>query len=215
MSRQWLRKRLEKNCCSWGWWADCRFCSEFLWICRGVWLFWNFSTRLFDVIWPAQCIFAGLQTLWLCFDLSLILILIADGNCQLNSFWKKEAMIQNIALIYLMEANYGTKSHPFCSNLWLIDFLIEMRRIFAMRWIRTKRYFVLKETNSCTSQTCWYSSNDNEAEKERIACEMNEIRQVLKLNGTSRLESCSNAFQGWIRRILLKLMSLLKFFELK
>jgi hypothetical protein len=72
---------------------------------------------------------------------------------------------------------------------------MEMEMIFGMRNGGSDYYFVLKVNEDSESQMFLYTSSGNENANESNVNEKDEIGQVLKLSGGSKIEGCSS-FSG-------------------
>jgi hypothetical protein len=159
-----------------------------------------------DVILSTERIFPSFSTFWPYFDSSLSFIPHCNVHLDLNSFWKKESMLKNIKSMYLVNANDRTDCHPFFSNSFdekKRELFVEKERYFCSHWIEMERvfglktrgsydYFVLKVSEITASQILSYSDGKNENENESIVSEKDEIRELLKLSGGSKMEDCSS-----------------------
>jgi hypothetical protein len=143
-----------------------------------------------EVILFTELIFPRVSILWQFFE---SLNLIPHCNIDLRSALKKEMMMRNIESTYLLNTNDETDCHSFfwnffedkkekkyCESLW------REGEIFVHQFLRWKWKEFLTANEHSESQIFLDSESEN------IVSEKDEIRQLLKLSGGSRIEGCSS-----------------------
>jgi hypothetical protein len=141
-----------------------------------------------------EWIFPYVSTFWADFGSSLNFIRHFNVHLNLNSVLKKEVMMRNIKSIYFVNTNDRMDCYPFFDEKkW--ELFVERKRYFCSSVIEigmeiggSDYYFVLKVSEMSESQIFLYSENQNE----NIVTGKDEIGQLLKLNGGSRIEGCSS-----------------------
>jgi hypothetical protein len=149
-----------------------------------------------DVILSSETIFPCACPLWSSFN--LIAHESENGNENVNCLFKKEVMMRNLEIIYLMMTNDGTdcdrffsqffsenpsessveRNRYFFSSVFVMEREIEfeaeidleMDIIFRERMMRNE----WNETEVLTNQMFWYSDNDSQNDNDNVNVNVNE-----------------------------------------